>query len=402
MRWLYVAVFALLIPCPARAQDRITEAEFLAVLNDGHAGVAALGDRVGAARAERIRAGLAPNPVVSFEREAPHDVARQTTWSVAWTPPFFDGRRGAAVRATKAGLAAATHELEASRLSLRSDLRAAFADWALASERRAILDHHRDLIGRLSSQMRSRAKSGEESGLAARRLALVALEVEAQAARTDVGATHAQARVRAWRPELPLEASPERPELPVVSDTLETPLRADVRARRSEVEAADWQLRAGRRVFRFPELAFGWQRIQGELTTNEGPVFGVSWALPLFERQQPERIAASARLSAARARLELAEARARTELPAARVAYARLRAAALLGLETIAESEQVETSAAASFRLGESRLTDLIEMLRSTLSARLAALELYEAALRAHRDLELAAGRPLTPDGGFR
>jgi len=46
--------------------------------------------------------------------------------------------------------------------------------------------------------------------------------------------------------------------------------------------------------------------------------------------------------------------------------------------------------------------TDLLETLRSALEARLAVLDLHSAALAAHRDLELAAGRPLTPPGGVR
>ena len=67
-------------------------------------------------------------------------------------------------------------------------------------------------------------------------------------------------------------------------------------------------------------------------------------------------------------------------------------------METVAESERAVESATATFRLGESRLTDLLETLRSVLSARLAALDLYAAALEAHRTLELAAGRPLSTE----
>lgn len=407
MRCLSLAAFACLVavlvgPSPVPAQERITEDEFLSVLADGQPASAALADRLGTARAERARAGLWPNPVVEFEREAPHDAAEQTTWRVAWRPPFLDGRRGAAIGASRAGLQAATHDLEASRLRLRSDLRAAFADWALGAERRAVLQHHLELIERLTSQMQSRARSGEESGLAARRLSLVALELRAEAVQAGARATHARAAALSWRPELTDDSSPLRPDLPVVSDTLTTPARSDVLAMEFEVQEAEWQLRSGKRVFQFPELSFGWQRTRSEFTDIEGPVMGVSWALPIFDRQQPDRIAASTRLSAARARLALATARARSELPAARASYEELRGAALRGLETAAQSDTVESSATATFRLGESRLTDLIDTLRSALSARLAALDLYTAALQAHRELELAAGRPLTSDGGSR
>jgi cobalt-zinc-cadmium efflux system outer membrane protein len=172
-------------------------------------------------------------------------------------------------------------------------------------------------------------------------------------------------------------------------------------ARRSEVEQARWQLRLGRRFFEFPELGFGWQEIRERSATIEGPIVSLSWPLPVFERQQPERIEAAARLVAAEARMELASVRARAELSVARAAYLRLREAALRALETVGESDRVVESATATFRVGESRLTDLLETLRSVLSARMAALDLYTAALEAHRTLELSAGRPLT-DGGSK
>ena len=100
--------------------------------------------------------------------------------------------------------------------------------------------------------------------------------------------------------------------------------------------------------------------------------------------------------------MELLEPRAKAERIAARASYLRLREAAIQARETAREGEQVVESAAASYRLGESRLTDLLETLRSVLAARLAAIDLYASALDAHRALELAEGRALTEDGGSR
>jgi outer membrane protein TolC len=48
--------------------------------------------------------------------------------------------------------------------------------------------------------------------------------------------------------------------------------------------------------------------------------------------------------------------------------------------------------AEAAFRLGETSLTDLLETHRSAAEAELAVLELHQAALAAHRDLERLAG----------
>ncbi|MEK7331603.1 MAG: TolC family protein, partial [Candidatus Eisenbacteria bacterium] len=201
VRLFHLVLVAVLFSSLAHAQPRVSEEEFLSILRGPHPGLVALSERLGTARAERVRAGLLPNPVGGFEREAPRGGAEQSRWRIAWTPPL-DGRRGAAVRAAEAGLQAASHELEASRLSLRSELRQRFAEWSLTAERTAVIRSHLGLIERLAEQGRARARSGEASGLAARRLALAALEVQAEAARTEASATNARALALAWHREL--------------------------------------------------------------------------------------------------------------------------------------------------------------------------------------------------------
>lgn len=401
VRRFLLLLVVYLLPSVSHAQPRVSEEEFLSILQGPHPGLTALTERLGTARAERVRAGLLPNPRGGFEREALRGGTEQTTWRIGWTPPLY-GRRGAAVRAAEAGLRAASHDLEANRLALRSELRQTFAEWSLTAERAAVIRSHLVLVERLAAQGLARARSGEESGLAARRLALAALEVRAEAARSGASATNARALAFAWHLKLAADAQAERPPLPTVHDTIETPLRADLLARRFEVEQARWRLRLGRHFLQTPELALGWQRIEEDIATREGPVAGVNWQIPLFERQQPERIEALARLSAAEARFELASNRAVAELFAARAAYRELRQAALQAIETAAGTDQVMESATATFRLGEGQLTDLLETLRSVLAARLAALNLYESALEAHRNLELAAGRALPADGESR
>lgn len=393
---LLFGAILLAVASLAEAQERVSEREYLRVLQADHPAVIALGERVGVARAERSRAGLLENPTATFEREAPGN-AEQTTWGLTWTPPF-DGRRGAAVRSAHAGLKAAEAQLDYDRLALRSELRQAFAEWSLSSERTQLLESHFAHVRRLADQMASRATQGEESRLGARRLALAALEVEAEAARSAAAASRAREMAVSLHGALMDGVIPERPPLPEATDSLTASSRPDLLARRLEVEHAEWRLRHGKRFIQFPELAFGWQQIRDDNFDAEGPRLGVNWSLPLFDRQQPERIEASARLATARGRLQLATVRAGAELAASRTAYVRLRETALRGVATVVESERAVESATATFRLGESRLTDLLETLRSILSARLAALDLYASALEAHRRLELAAGRTLSTE----
>ncbi|HET9252019.1 MAG TPA: TolC family protein, partial [Candidatus Eisenbacteria bacterium] len=366
-------LFLAFIPA-AHAQNRVSEAEFLSVLHEDGPAFASLTERLGAARAARSRAGLLSNPTISFEHEAPGK-AEQTTWRLAWTPPL-DAGRGAGKRSAEAGVQSAERQLEADRLRLRSQLRQAFADWALGQERRDTAVSHLESIRRLADQMRVRARSGEESGLASRRVSLAALEVEAEAARAEAEAARFRALALSWNPSLLPASLPARPPLPALADTVAT-TRPDILALEREVEQSEWEVQHQGRFLSAPELSFGWERIRGQGEKAEGPVFGASWDVPLFDRKQPGRIEAAARLIAARGRLEIVRARAERERAAARAAYARLRASALGAIETAGEGDQVIDSAAARFRLGESRLTDLLETLRSVLAARLAAIELY-------------------------
>lgn len=393
-----LALFGVDALADAPLNNQFTEAAFLEILDEEHPAFMALTDRLGAARAERKQAGVLTNPAFGVEHEAPEGSTRQTTWTLAWTPPL-DGRRGLRVRATKEAETAARMELEAEKLELRLGLRAVYARWALAHERREVVASHLQLVQRLASQMRARATAGEESGLAARRFDLARFEVESEFARAEAEELEARSEVVGWWSELPSEALPTLPSLPEVSAEMTLTERPDLEARKHDLEAAKARARLARRVLAFPELGVGWQRQEDQGQEFEGPTYALSWNVPLFDRQQADRIAADSRLSAAQARLEYSTVRARADFAGARAAYERLRASALEISNGVQETDTVIESAALSYRLGEASVTDLLDTLDSVLASRVAAFELYEAALAAHRNLEIAAGRPLTATG---
>jgi len=390
-----ILLCALVLVSRADAQHRLTETELLeAVARDGRV-TAILNEPVAVARADRGRAGLPPNMVVSFEREAPDGGSDQTTWSGSWAPPL-DGRRGLAVRAADAGFRAAEFDVEASRLEVRVEVRAAFAAWSIAFERAGSTARLTTSVDRIVRQMEERASRGEASGLAARRVALAGAEFRAESARAAAALERARATVSGWLPDLPAGASPERPSLPPTPGTA-PPAESlpSVEARRLEIQAAEASLHLRNRFWETPVLTFGWQTIREAPGHLDGPVVGVSWPLPLFDRNQPERALAEERLVAARSRHELAVSRASARLEGARAAYAQLRGTAesLRDVELLAD--QAVTSATAMFEAGESDVTDLLETLRGAISGFDASLDLFAQALEAHRELELAAGRAL-------
>jgi len=395
-----IVLLFLLAPGALVGQEAptLTEAEFLATVTEAHPAAVALAGERKLAAAEADRASLLPNPEVEASIEEPDGAARETTTGVTWTPPL-DGRRALQREAAERGLAAAESRLEAARFHLRLDLRAAYASWAFAWERRELLAAHLARVAELAERARARAQAGEIPGLAARRFTLE----EAQA-RTDLGRAEArlaavQAALAAWYPGIAQDARPAALPLPPAPGAVpDAALRPDLAAREREVERAEALRRLSGRIFEAPSLGLGWKRIEDRSVEASGPVISAGWTVPLFDRRQVDRREAEARLSTARADLELARVRAQAERAGALAAFGLLRVEAAEADRAAAQTVDLLAGASASYQLGESGLTDLLDTLRAALAARITALEIREAALDAQRDLEAATGRPLTGD----
>jgi cobalt-zinc-cadmium efflux system outer membrane protein len=386
-----VVVFAVGLNAHASAARDFSEAEYLTSFHSQHPARAILDETVGRARADVRSSGLLENPVGGFEREAP-DNLEQNTWSLSWAPPL-DGRRSARKAAAKAALEFAEGERGLAGAELRSTLREAYARWALASERAAIWESPTRRLRQLATGASQRAQSGEASVLSARRIALAVIEIEAAAARADVERIDEESIALGWLGVTGDELTPLRPSLPTEAAPSNAGDTPTVAVRRSQVSAAQANARWSGRFVQFPELMFGWQTVDEFGVGASGPVMGVAWPIPIFDRRQGDREAAQATVTAAQARLDLETHRVSARLEAAKEGYNRLRDAALSAADSLAISDEVMESAAARFELGESDVTELLETVRGVISARLAALDLYDAALAAHRELELLMGR---------
>ena len=388
--------------------ETVTEDIFLAAVDAAHPAARALAGDLGAAEARRLQASLLGDPRLELAREDPDDVARETTWGLAWTPPI-DGRRSKAIRLAEAGVEVETHRLEARLVELRFDVREAYAAWATGEARASLLADHGGRLEELARRMRNRAEAGEESVLAAQRLEIASRSSGILLSEARAVGARSRETAAAWllddvpklasmRPELP--ALPEAPadldiHLPEVAEA-----RPDVLAARSEVEQAESLGELSRRVLEAPELLLGWKSVENDLPGGgsdfEGPVFAIGWSVPVFDRRRADRLEAESALAAAAAGQEWIARRARSELAAALAAYRELRQSALAAQIELGGLDGLARAAEASFEAGESTVTDLLDTLRALLDARLAVLDLYAAALEAHRQLEVAAGRSLT------
>jgi outer membrane protein TolC len=394
-RLVLAGLLPALLAAPGGAQNTplVTEAEFLSRLDASHPAVAASAEDLALARARVVEASTLANPAVEVVREEPSGPSAQTDTLVSWQLP--SPARRPLIRAREAAVHAAAARFEQRRREIRLEMREAYAAWALAVAREERLAGQAERVAALARREAHRAALGESSRLEAHRLELAAEALSARAAIAAVASGQARSEAARWVPTLPEGSRPALPDLPPApgADT-EHPL---VRAAEADLAAARLEREAAGRFLASPELSLGWQRQELGAETLDGPLFGLAWAVPLFDRKRPERSAAAARVEGAEARLELVRREVAAARAAARANFERLARSLELAGTALAESDRMLDAAEAAFHLGEASLTDLLDTHRSVTEAALAVLDLQEAALAAHRELERRAAPAASP-----
>ncbi len=389
--WALALLLAIVGSTPSEAQI-LMEKKFLEDSLKSHPGVAVAEADVAAAAGVSRQTGVVDNPEITWEREDPDGAPRQDTWRLSWRLPF-DGRRHR-MAAGEAAVAASVSEVEAARLTARLEMRSLYASWYMAAEREKVLLANLDRTRRLATWLRARAEEGEAAGVEARRL-----DLEVEVLQRNAGAARAEAQARreaaaVWSNLVTGQVTPARPTLPAPPDTADVGDRADLKALAHRVALAESVTQVRRRVVEPPEISVGWLEIRDGLQSFDGPVFGVTWPVPLFDRNQGTREAADAGLERANSELELSRRRAEQHLQAALASYSELFEIVMNGDHQTAHDDVLDAVFAA-FEAGEASLTDMLDALRATVGVEMARLETLARALRAHLELEAALGRPV-------
>ncbi len=373
---------AALGSAPGRPASAFTEAEFLAALQPDHPAIRETAEAVELARARLLSARLLPNPEFGFEHEDPEGPSGQSSWTVAWQLPELD--RTSQIAAARSSATAAehqrTHQLHLVRLSMRE----AYAEWAVAFERWRLLSQRVAAGEALLQRETHRFEGGETSGLQVRRLELMVSTLRVQVAQADALRAAARGRAEVWA-DLPAGATPVLPDATAVHDRIgEHPLILSARA---DLEAASFEREAAGVVLGSPEIQVGWQRQQMETFSPEGPLFSISWSVPLWSRKQGERASATAHVDAAQARLATLQRQVHAHFGAAEAAWHRLSSAYSEAEANAAENARLLAGAEAAFQLGEATLTDYLDTARAVTESELSLLELHSALLAAEREL---------------
>jgi len=375
--WAFALLLVVTGSMPIHAQV-LTEQQFLDDTLPGHPAIAAAEAEVTAASGVRRQAGIVDNPEIAWGRENPDIVPRQDIFVLNWRLPF-DGRRHR-MDAADAAIDVSSSELEATRLRIRLEMRSLFASWYI------------------SDRMLARAQDGESSGLEARRIALEVEMLGLEAAAARAGARARRSAAASWSAQVAGDVEPVLPLLPTPPSTIDIGDRPDIRALSYGVVAAESRHQLQKRVLEPPVIILGWTEIADGVRSFDGPVFGLSWPVPLFDRKQGRREAASAEVSRAQFELEVAQKKALEQSRAALASYTELHAMVVRGSDGGADSDVIETMLAV-FEAGEASVTDVLDTLRATVDVRVARIDVLARALAAERELESALGRPILSGG---
>jgi len=356
---------------------------------------------VDAARGEAIRAGLWPNPLLSFTREEIRGGPAGAKDDLALLTQTFDisGKRGLRADAAGRRVEATRARGASARLALEIEVRVRFHELLAAERRVAAIGESLRRLEALSTAVGRRQAAGDASGYDRGRLERERASIAARSAVEEAGRARAQARLGGLlggdgAPSATGELLPSG--TPPALDGLagRVTSRPDLRALAEEVEAGSLDARAGGRGW-VPELTLsgGYKASAVQDGRFDGFAVGVSLPFPLFDRGQDEALRGRGRARAARGRLAL-----ETDVAMAEVRGLHAQATALAEAARRFRAEALDTSrrliatADAAYRGGELGVLELVDAHRGALDAELQALELELTARRARLDLDLATG----------
>jgi outer membrane protein, heavy metal efflux system len=406
------AALAALVPAAAGAQSiALTERDAVARLSPDGPRVRAARAPIAVARADVLTAARWPNPRLGVERQS---VAGVTEYYMSVSQPLpVTGRRTFDVQAATALTAARSSRADDTVRRLRTDLRLAFAELLTAQDRERELTASRDRLHELSQILARRESAGDAAGFDRLRAEREVLDVESDLVVAATDRATAQARLvsffdAAVEPSQLVAVAGEGkpstvPTLDVLLEQAES-ARGDLTAFQHEIDAARLAARsAERRRMPEPEVFAGTKSstagtgISGGAVTvgagAVGPLIGVQATIPLFDRGQPERALATARLAQAESGAAALRVVLRGEATALRNAVVQRRAAAdRYRTEALGSAAQIERIAQVSYDAGERGILELLDAYRLGASARLRQTALDLAVRQAEIELSFTTG----------
>jgi cobalt-zinc-cadmium efflux system outer membrane protein len=394
----WIAVLGLVVPCVAAAQDRTARDLVDLVVRDGPQARAIRAETDVVRREQDARLAY-PNPAVLYSREG----AGFTEFlQVEQTLPIF-GIRAALARAGVAAGAAAEADRDARLWRLRADATAAVVRLGSEQARLEAAEAHARELDRLVGLLRTREQEGEGSRFDRLRAEQELRDARQAVTSAAVGVADGRARLSTLLPadvvvtRVVTDVDAPRPVAPV--DTLvarATSSRAELRALQLSAEHATLESDAARKArWPAPTLFGGLKRSDTDTSRENGGVFGVNLAVPLFDTGSRE----AARWTAERTRIESERASIEHEIrrEIVRASEALILRQAALAEDEAGAADDLTRIAVVAFREGDVGILELLDAARTASRARLRTIDLTLDARLAQIALERAVGDLLWP-----
>ena len=390
-----------------------------ALTSNGELGAARLD--VERARARMRQAGLRPNPTLDFEytSERPTGAGTDRFAVVGFALPIeLGGKRGRRLELAEAELEAAEAEVADRERRLTGEALAAYAEVLAALRELEITERLNEINLQTVSIVKTRVDEGETAPL---ELNLLQVEVDRLRSRRSLVEGRLQAALirlksRAGIPSdetLRLREELAAPVLPAPPASVEAAVeialrtRPDLRLARLNEEAAQAGLRLAR-AQAVPDATV-FTRYTSDRTITDLPVplvpvpdyskrvtFGVSFGLPIFNKNQGAKAEAATVIAQAQRRREFAESIVRAEVISAYTRYQAAQAAlATFERGVIDRSNQNIQTIRAAYQIGAYRVTDLLAEQRRLVDSQRDFTEALTERYRALADLQSAIGAPI-------
>ncbi len=364
----------------------------------------------GVVKAGAITAGTIPNPGLGLSTK-PNASLGTSPWPLAWNldiPVETAGKRGYRIEQSKHLSQAAQFNLYGTAWQVRSRLKAAFIELYLTQARITWLEEQEASWSAMAGLLDRRFVEGEISlpEITQARIALAQSRAALQEAQRRYGAALAQVAGVIGLPAGRLQGInfsfaeltdvPKPDNLPSPEARRQALLnRTDIRAALAEHEASQTalQLEIARQ---YPDIHLGPAHVWDQDTLKWQ--LGVSFSLPVFNRNEGPIAEAETRREAAAAKFNALQARAMNEVDAAWASYQMVARQLITADAWLQEQQKRQRSIVAEFNAGESDRMALTGGQIELVTAELARLDAQVRAMQSGGMLEDAIQRPLAPE----
>lgn len=360
--------------------------------------------RAGEAEADALAASLQANPTLELARDKT-GTSRETSWQLA-QPVDLSGRRGLREDAARHRVRAVESDNLARRNERAADVRRSFHDLLRQQETLRAVGNWAARFANIGRVVDKLARAGEVAGYDRRRMAREQHTAEAKLAETRADLERSRARLNALIGRECCNAEAGNSVVGRLSPDVPPPLppllarlgeRPDLAALAARADAFQADNAVAQRNLPEVTIGIGSKRVDdggGASTIREnGKLLTLSFALPLFDRQQAGDRRSAAQAMTARAELSLARQQAEGELAGLHRQVTQLIAAAeRYRADAVAPSADLVRIAETAYRAGESTILELLDAYKGALDAETTALALEWKAREAHIELDQLTG----------